>query len=195
MPGEELFHLETTENSYSYAPMKYRLYAFLLDYFIFLIYAVVVVGTASIIFRTSFLPLFTSTPWQAQLTGFFIITLPFVLYFGICEWSKWQGTIGKQVVSLQVVNHAGKQITVAQSIIRSTIKFLPWEIGHFCVWHLTLSSSISEFTIYLVLGCVYFLVALYLILPFTNKKRKNVCDWCARTVVIRKKAIKKIHCI
>ena len=80
----------------SYASFKIRIYAFLLDYLLIVIYGILVVGTISIVFRPFFTPLFSSSPVISELTGFLIMTLPISLYFIFCECSRWQGTWGKK---------------------------------------------------------------------------------------------------
>ena len=46
----------------SYAAFKTRIYAFLLDYLIIVIYGIFVVGTISFVFRPYINPLFSSSP-------------------------------------------------------------------------------------------------------------------------------------
>jgi uncharacterized RDD family membrane protein YckC len=65
----------------SYAAFKTRIYAFLLDYLVIVIYGIFVVDTISFVFRPYFNPLFSSSPVTAELTGFFMMTLPVPLYF------------------------------------------------------------------------------------------------------------------
>lgn len=167
-----------------YVSFKTRICAFLLDYLLILLYGIFVVGTISIVFRPMVLPLFSNTPALAQLTGFFLITLPVSLYFALCECSRWQGTIGKKVLRIKVADHEGRRIHIGRSIVRTAIKFLPWEIAHFAIWHLVLPSQLSEMIIYLFLSLVNIALILYVIVPFTNKRRKNIYDWVARTIVI-----------
>ncbi|MGP4068667.1 RDD family protein [Halobacillus sp. B29] len=168
----------------SFSLFKTRLYAFLLDYLIIVLYGVLVVGGISFILRSTITPLFSHSPVTAQWTGFLLITLPVSLYFVIAEQSIWQGTVGKRMMGVRVVDQAGKRIGIGRSILRTTIKFLPWEAAHFVVWNLMLPSGFSEMTLYVILSAVYITVFLYLILPLTNPKRRSVYDWGAGTVVI-----------
>lgn len=77
---------------FDYAPFKKRIYAFSLDYLVIVLYGIFIVGSISFVFSPFITPLFTNSPIIAQLTGFFMITLPVSLYFILCERSKWQGT-------------------------------------------------------------------------------------------------------
>lgn len=168
----------------SRATFKARIYAFLLDYFVIVIYGVFVVGTISFVFRPYVESLFSSSPAIAQCTGFFMITLPVSLYFVLCECSKGQGTLGKRKVGIRVVDGLGQRIGFSRSILRTVVKFLPWEIAHFCIWHIMLPSELSESAVITVLSAVNVAILIYLIIPFTNKKKKNVYDWVADTEVV-----------
>ncbi|MGP4076266.1 RDD family protein [Halobacillus sp. K22] len=171
----------------SFAPFKIRIYAFLVDYLILVLYGIFVVGGISLIFQPSIKPLFSHSPLTAEWTGFLLMTLPVSLYFIISEQSRWQGTLGKRKMRVQVVDQAGKRIGIGRSILRTVIKFLPWEAAHFAVWNLMLPAGLSEMTLYLILSAVNIIVLLYLFIPLTNQKRKNIYDWIAGTVVISEK--------
>lgn len=101
-----------------------------------------------------------------------MITLPISLYFILCECSKWQVTLGKRKMGICVVDAFGHRISIGRSALRTAVKFLPWEIAHFGIWRLMLPSSLSEITVYIILNAVNLVILTYLIIPFTNKKRK-----------------------
>ncbi len=71
-----------------------------------------------------------SGPWIAQAVGFLVATLPFTLYFALCESSHWQASVGKRVAKLRVRNRSGERLTFPRAFIRNAIKFVPWELGH-----------------------------------------------------------------
>lgn len=169
----------------TYASYKIRIFAFLIDYLVIVIYGIFVVGTISIVFRSYINPLFSSSPVTAELTGFLMMTLPVSLYFILFESSKWQGTFGKRKMGIRVVNSVGQRIGIGRSAFRTAIKFLPWEVAHFGIWRLLLPTDLTEITVYLILNAVNLAIIIYLIIPFTNKKRKNVYDWIAGTEVVR----------
>ncbi|MDF2716863.1 MAG: hypothetical protein K0R28_3788, partial [Paenibacillus sp.] len=68
-------------------------------------------------------------------------------------------------------------------LFRSALKFFPWELAHFTIWHMALPSEYSNYLIYSLLGAVYGLVILYLISPLWSKNKQTVYDSIARTVV------------
>jgi uncharacterized RDD family membrane protein YckC len=168
-----------------YAAFRIRIYAFLLDYLVIVLYGVLVVGTISFVFRSYVNPLFSSSPATAELAGFCMITLPVSLYFILCECTKWQGTLGKRKMGIRVVDGAGHRIGVGRSVFRTAIKFLPWELAHFGIWRTVLPTDLSDIAVYVILYGANFILLLYLIIPLANKKRKNVYDWIAGTAVIR----------
>lgn len=169
----------------SYASFKIRIYAFLLDYLVIVIYGIFVVGIISFVFRSYINPIFSNSPVIAELTGFLMITLPVSLYFILFESSKWQGTLGKRKMGIRVVDGVGQRIGICRSTFRSAIKFFPWEVAHFGIWRLVLPTDFSEITVYVILNAVNLAILIYLIIPLTNKKRKNVYDWIAGTEVVR----------
>lgn len=170
----------------AYASLKIRIYAFLLDYLIIVLYSIFVVGSISVIFRPFITPLFSNSPVTAELTGFFMMTLPVSLYFIICESSNWQGTWGKKKLKIRVVDETGQRIGFIRSAVRTAIKFLPWEVAHFAVLRFTLPSDFSENALYVILIAVNLTVFIYLISPLMIRKKKTIYDWIAGTQVIQK---------
>ena len=74
-------------------------------------YGMFVVGKfISFVFLLFITPLFSSSPVIAELTGFFMMTLPFLFYFILCERSRWQGTWGKKKMGIRVVDSEGQRI-------------------------------------------------------------------------------------
>ncbi len=71
-----------------------------------------------------------SGPWLAEAIGFLAVTLPFTLYFALCESSRWQASVGKRIVGLRACRRSGEPLSFARALLRNAIKFLPWEFGH-----------------------------------------------------------------
>jgi uncharacterized RDD family membrane protein YckC len=65
---------------------------------------------------------------------FLVLTLPIGLYFALLEASTWQGTVGKRLLRLRVTARDGSRLGLWRSLLRSAVKFLPWEIGHLGIW-------------------------------------------------------------
>lgn len=166
------------------APFKIRIIAFLYDYLIFLAYGILI-AAVSIVLKPFFFPLFTGSPFIAEITGFIMITLPFTLYFAFSESSQGQGTWGKRKMGIRVVDNYGNRIGFRRSLVRSSMKFLPWEIAHFVVWQFTLPSGYSDVFLSSMLGGVYMICFLYVTVPLTNFRKKSVYDWIAGTEVCK----------
>ncbi|MUK89238.1 RDD family protein [Ornithinibacillus sp. L9] len=167
------------------ASLKTRLFAFLLDYLLIILYGVLVIGTVSVFFRPLMTSLFTESVVTAQLTGFLMMTLPVSLYFIIGECSKRQGTWGKQKVGIRVVDRQGNRIGFVRSVLRTGVKFLPWELAHFGVYRLMLPTILSDSTVLIILTSVNVAILIYVLMPLTNPSRKSVYDFVAGTEVVR----------
>jgi len=109
-----------------------RLLAFGIDWCVLAAYAGLL-----FLFVTPFVsPLFKQSPYLAELTGFFLLTLPMTLYFSVMEASSWSGTLGKRLLRLRVIPRGGKRkVSYLRSLLRSSLKLLPWELAHFAVWN------------------------------------------------------------
>ncbi|MCM3626177.1 RDD family protein [Paenibacillus glycanilyticus] len=159
-----------------------RILAFLWDYVIIAGYISFLIGVSFLI-RPLLLPLFTTDPILAEITGFLLITLPVYLYFAVCEGSKSHATWGKRKMGLVVTGIYGQPIGLGSSLFRSALKFLPWELAHFTIWHMVIPSNYSDSLYYSLLGTVYGLVFLYLLSPLWSKNKQTVYDFIAGTVV------------
>ena len=75
-------------------------------------------------------------PLEGQAIGLFTLTIPVILYFAICESSRWQATIGKRLLRLRVQDMSGNRLPWRKTLVRAMLKFLPWELGHTVVHQL-----------------------------------------------------------
>ena len=110
--------------------------AFIIDYCIILIYIGLLFGATLIISKLLSLSLENLGPVVGQLIGFTTLTLPVILYFTLSENSKYAGTIGKRNFDLQVVSGDLSKASFGQLLTRNCVKFLPWELAHFFLFHL-----------------------------------------------------------
>jgi uncharacterized RDD family membrane protein YckC len=159
-----------------------RLIAFLWDYIIIAGYIILLIGVSFLI-RPLLIPLFTTNPLLAEINGFLFITLPVYLYFAICEGSKWHATWGKRKMGVVVSGINGHSIRLGSSLFRSALKFVPWELSHFTIWHMVIPSKYPNSLIYSLLATVYGLVLIYLISPLWSKNKQTLYDFIAGTVI------------
>jgi uncharacterized RDD family membrane protein YckC len=105
-----------------------RVFAFMVDWLLILAWAGTLFGI--VMGATGGNPGRPINPWIAQAIGFISMTVPVVLYFAILESSRRKATLGKKALGLVVIGVAGDHTSLGKSLVRSSIKFLPWEFGH-----------------------------------------------------------------
>src|SRR5699024_2302400 len=88
--------------------------------------------------------------------------------------SKWQGTLGKRKMGISVVDGFRQRIGIGRSVVRTVIKFLPWEVAHFGIWQLILPSTLSEMTVLIILNAVNLAILVYFIVPLINKNKQLI---------------------
>ncbi len=124
-----------------------RLLAFLVDYGVMVLFVAVLsaVGFAirSQLGVTSSAPTFQQK-LLAQALVFATVILPIMLYFAVSESSRWQATIGKRVLRLQVTDDHGGRPPLLRTLLRAVVKFAPWELAHTGVWHVPGTPFVSE---------------------------------------------------
>jgi uncharacterized RDD family membrane protein YckC len=110
-----------------------RLTAWMIDYFIVAIYMGLLFFVIFLVTGGSLILPGVSTPGARQILGAGTLTLPVLLYFAIMEASARQGTIGKQATRLRVTDRQLHRIGFGRSLLRSAIKFTPWEVAHLSI--------------------------------------------------------------
>lgn len=169
--------------------LKKRILAFLIDYLVILLYILALLGASLLIYHLVGTGPGRIPPLQGQLTGFFSLTLPVVLYFYFMEKSKHRGTIGKIKAGIYIDvkgRHHGKKL-----LIRNILKFIPWEIAHTGVHYVTFFSLNGEDTptwvmVALILPLV--IAAIYLYSIIHSHGRESLYDRIAGTTLKIKKS-------
>ena len=156
-----------------------RLTAFVIDCSILALYAVILFA-----FSPLLRPLFVQSANVAELTGFILLTLPFTLYFAISEASKWSASVGKKLMKLRVIdNKSTRRIRFPQSLLRSAVKFLPWELAHFAIWHAFVFASNLQNVAIGALAVSYFLMFVYFV-GLLRKPHRTLYDRISNTKVV-----------
>ena len=116
-----------------------RIAAFLLDYLLILVY----LGILALVGLSLTLgPLgeawsaLVSTAARKDLLAFFTTVLPVMAYFVWSERSPAGGTWGKRKLGLRVVDSQYGRISLGQALIRSALKFAPWQMAHTALIHI-----------------------------------------------------------
>lgn len=101
-----------------------RLFAYLIDYLLIMLYALVLLGAALLLKLDERI----TGPSEGQIISFFTLTLPVFFYFYLSERNRG-ATLGKKLQKIKVVN--GSYPNRVPSILkRNILKMLPWEIAH-----------------------------------------------------------------
>ncbi|MBN1483156.1 MAG: RDD family protein [Chloroflexia bacterium] len=147
--------------------------------------------------RVLFLPLrrllFGADEWFAsgvktELYTLLTISLPIWLYFALTEVSAWQATPGKFLLGLQTVDAASRgPLTLPQSLLRTIIKMVPWEVAH-------LANNLPVPMRYdpnpgFRLGFLAspLLLILYAALALWTARHRSLHDLLAKTIVVARK--------
>ncbi|MBP1991573.1 putative RDD family membrane protein YckC [Paenibacillus eucommiae] len=129
--------------------------------------------------------LFTYSPAWSQFYGFLIVTLPVSAYFVICD-SKLAGqSFGKRKAAIRVTDYSGKPLSIAHSVARTAIKFIPWELSHFLAHRfVVLGEQPVPFSYYVIGGLVYGAMFAYILTAIFSKKKQALYDRIVRTRVL-----------
>lgn len=158
-----------------------RIAAYLIDYGVILIWIGLLFAAAS----TGLLGFHspdswtTGDRWIAQGQGFLAMTLPVYLYFTLLEAFGAKATLGKCALRLQV------QGSLPRIALRNMLKFLPWELAHFAIWHTMPRPMASQpSTIGLGLMCLSMAVATLYVASLFIEPGRTPYDRISHTTVI-----------
>jgi uncharacterized RDD family membrane protein YckC len=173
------------------ATLWQRTLAFLLDYLLIAAYlallALVGLGLGFGRLRNVFAALFAD-PNRSEASAFVRLVAPVILYFALSEHSAWQPTWGKRRLGLIVTTTTGARLSLTRSLVRSLIKFAPWELTHASLWRIPgwpLDPATPSPLITAGLILVWVLVAVYLATMLASRRRQALYDWIAGSVVVR----------
>ena len=127
------------------------------------------------------------TEIQSQWLVFFYLYFTNHTPFHILDYAK-NGSFGKVKAGLELVY---QKKTVQASLIRNTIKFLPWQLGHMGTIH----GFYSEFDgLFIILSILATLLAVSLLaMTVFRKDKRHLGDLLAHTQVQQK--VTRIHCL
>ena len=170
----------------SYAGLWQRVKAFLFDYSIILGYliAITVLGLLLRQFTSGFEWLFADRV-RAQGTVILILTMPVSLFFALGDASLKQGTWGKRRVGLKVKDKNGDRIGLGRSLLRTGLKFIPWELSHTVLWEIAFSNGASSVLINYGYAFVYLLIGLNITSVLLTKTNQSLYDLLAGTYVVQ----------
>ena len=194
MGGEDNTVIENSDGALTathFTGPRKRLVAFGFDFLLIFAYVLILLGIGIAITVTigpldQIHPVFAS-PVFMDLVAFLILVLPVILYFTLQESSSRKATWGKRKAGIQVVNTGGTRLTRKQALVRSVLKFLPWQIAHSSIFHIEgFPLEPAEPTPLVISGLVlvWVLLGIYAISMLVSKKHRTPYDWAAGAYVV-----------
>ena len=175
----------------AFTAFRLRSLAFLLDYIFIALYLVVLIIVSTSLgfgpLGSVFLKLFAD-PNSSEIAAFLLLVLPVILFFALFECSSWQATWGKRKMGLLVTTIHGKRLSLAQSLLRSLLKFVPWELTHACLWRIPgWPLAPKDFPPLIVVGLVlvWVIVGVYVLSLFISKTHQTLYDLLAGAYVVK----------
>lgn len=167
------------------ASLRRRSLAFIYDALILVLYLVSMTAIALVITYTRLgehIPPSLASSLAMNLVSFATTVLPFILYYCLQEASPAQATWGKRKAGIMVTALNGKRLTFWRALLRSVVKFLPWQIAHMSLFAMFYETADI---ILVVTGLVLAQAAAlaYLLILVINKTHRTPYDWIAGTMV------------
>lgn len=165
------------------AGFRPRAVAAVIDFLLIAAYALLLFGLATIVIQTTDLEEGLDSPLTHDLLAFVTLILPVILYFTLQESSARQATFGKRRAGLQVVSAAaGGRLSLPRALLRSALKFLPWQMAHTAVFQLLAGEESPLLWALSILAQL--LVVVYLLTLWLDRQHRTPYDRLAGTAVV-----------
>lgn len=116
-----------------------RVAAFAIDYAVIAAYIGFLTGlniaVRAALHQRLALPRTNAAKIEGHAVAFLTLTVPVALYFALSEASRSRATMGKRALGLRVTRMDGGRVPLGRSLLRSAVKFAPWEVAHTAIWH------------------------------------------------------------
>jgi uncharacterized RDD family membrane protein YckC len=83
-----------------------------------------------------------------------------------------------------VINVAGMRLSPLRSICRTVLKFLPWELSHFCIWQLSFAREPSSAIYAIGFAIVWLIIGANVVSLLVSPTRQTLYDRLAGTRVV-----------
>lgn len=127
--------------------------------------------------------------WFTEAYVLLCISLPVWLSFILLDCSRFHGTLGKRLFRLSVLDaENGQPIFFDQSVARTAIKLLPWELAHVMndlptpLWYDPNPPPVRAW----LMAFPTLLLVVYVVYCFASKGRRTIHDRIAKTSVVPK---------
>jgi len=171
----------------SYAGLWPRSAAFAFDYILIAGYLAVLVAVGVLLRQVApdLASVLFGSPLTGELTGFVVLTLPVSLYFALSEASPAGATWGKRRLRLCVQDARGTRLGLPRSLLRTAVKFAPWELAHAAVWQFPHAGPTPSPLPRVGLVLVWLLVGGNIASVLLDPQRRALYDRIAGTRVVR----------
>ena len=165
-----------------------RIGALIIDLSLFAVYLSILVAISLAGLSEGLLqiyPSFFDQPLAFDLLALVVVILPLVLYFALLEASPWQGTVGKRILKIKVEDLKGQRMGLGQSLTRTALKFLPWQLAHTAVFQIMLGPQ-SRHLLFMVISILaQAVVLIYIISAAVSKEHQSLYDRAVGSVVVK----------
>lgn len=171
-----------------------RIAAYFVDYFVFMLPLLGLLGLCGWAFWSFGIARSPDNVWLNQALVILVLTVPIVLYFALSESSRFQGTIGKRLLKVAVVDTNGRRARLKQTAIRAVVKFLPWEFFHTIYWHWEgwpTNPALPTTLQIIALSFGWLLIAWFVVSLFIGSGRTPY-DRAARTTVVTEALVHRV---
>jgi uncharacterized RDD family membrane protein YckC len=156
-----------------------RYAALVVDYVVILAY----MGTLRLVlFVAPQIRTWFNRPSTAHIAAFFLLTVPVSAYFVLLEASPSRATFGKRLTHIRVESFDGGTLTPGHSIVRTVVKFIPWELSHAAIWRIRFGVDHST-AVWLLVAAWGFVVAT-LVCVSLDRHQRAIHDFMAGSVVV-----------
>lgn len=125
------------------------------------------------------------TPTQLHTWVFATASIPFLLYFALILRSSRQASVGMRLLKLKVAAIGGGRIGFGQSLLRSAVMLIPFELNHIVWFHLAPRDAPPSPAFYICLAGFWALIVAYIATILLTRRRQSLHDLVAGTVVQR----------
>lgn len=169
--------------AFAIAPVARRLVAAFIDCCI--IFAYVISLYLSVLLVPQIRVWFSHPP-TAHVKAFLLLTIPAAAYLSLAEASFSGATLGKHFMGIRVISVAGGRLSIFRSMLRSAIRFIPWELAHSAVWRVRFGAEFSLHSIpFLLIAGTYALVLANIASQLLDHRHRAIYDFIAGSEVKR----------
>ena len=122
-----------------------------------------------------------------EILAFVTAILPVILYYTIAESSEGGATWGKHSMGLRVVHMSGERLSRGRALVRSVVKFLPWQLTHTCLFHIPgwpMETQEPPAWVTVGLVSVWVVIGCYIVTLAVGPSRRTPYDWVAGSQVV-----------